>query len=83
MALYEVFRTDAPQAGEFVSAVVVAGGRAQARDAVRHLEGVTAKNVTAERYDTTSENHIVSVYMDERERAPQYATADQGAEYLI
>ncbi|MFE9335296.1 hypothetical protein [Streptomyces sp. NPDC007063] len=67
MALYEVTRTDTVAPGEFVSAVVVAGGKAQAREAVRHLEGVTAKNVVAERYDTTTKTHLVSVYMDERE----------------
>lgn len=67
MALYEVSRTDEVQPGEFVSATVIAGGTAQARDAVRHLEGVTAKNVRAVRRDVVADTSIIAVYMDERE----------------
>lgn len=66
MALYEVSRTDDVQPGEFVSALVVAGGTAQARDAVRHMDGVTAKNVQAVRRDVVADVAILSVYHDER-----------------
>lgn len=67
MALYEVTRTDEVQPGEFVSATVIAGGTAQARDAVRHLKGATGKNLLAARRDTVADIAILSVYMDERE----------------
>lgn len=70
MALYEVTRTDEVKPGEFVSALVIAGGTALARNAVRRFEGVTAKNVRAERRDVTAETAILSVYNDEREAAP-------------
>lgn len=67
MALYEVTRTDEPGPGEFVSATVIAGGTAQARRAVAHLEGVTTANVEATRKDITGRTELVSVYWDERE----------------
>ncbi|WP_326792028.1 hypothetical protein OHA79_09510 [Streptomyces sp. NBC_00841] len=68
MALYEVTRTDDPQPAEFVNAVVIASGTAQARAAVSHLAGVTKKNVKAVRMDTTSARpFLLSVYWDERD----------------
>jgi hypothetical protein len=67
MALYEVIRVDDVQPGEFVSAFVIAGGNAQARKAVAHLPGVTAKNVIADKVDTTKRVQLISVYEDERE----------------
>lgn len=66
MALYKVTRTDEPGPGEFVDATVIAGGTAQARKAVAHLPGVTAKNVVAVPVSTTGRTEIVSVYYDER-----------------
>ncbi|RCH68732.1 hypothetical protein DT019_08640 [Streptomyces sp. SDr-06] len=69
MALYAVSRTDDVQPGEFVSALVIAGGAAQARNAVRHFEGVTAKNVQAKRTDVVADVSILSTYFDEREPA--------------
>jgi hypothetical protein len=74
MALYEVIRTDEPKAGEFVSAFVIAGGTAQARNAVAHLRGVVATgkrtNVLAGKVDTAKHIQLISVYEDEREPAP-------------
>jgi hypothetical protein len=72
MALYEVSRADIRdiKPGEFVSALVIAGGTAQARDAVRHLEGVTAKNVVADRLNVVADVAILSVEHDEREAEP-------------
>jgi hypothetical protein len=67
MALYEVVRVDDVKPGEFVSAFVIAGGTAQARSAVLHLNGVTKKNVMAERVDTAKRVQIISVYDDERD----------------
>lgn len=69
MALYEVERTDldAVQPGEFYNAVVIAGGTAQAREAVAHMSGVTKKNVRAKRIDTTSGIHVLAAYHDERD----------------
>lgn len=67
MALYEVFRTDDVQPGEFVYALVIAGGTAQARGAVRHMGGVTAKNVQAVRRDVVADVALLSVEHDERE----------------
>lgn len=69
MALYQVSRTDDVQPGEFINAVVIAGGTAQARDAVSHMSGVTKKNVRAERLDTTSGIQVLAAYFDEREPA--------------
>jgi hypothetical protein len=67
MALYEVIRVDDVKPGEFVSAFVIAGGTAQARQAVAHLNGVTKKNVMAAKVDTTKRVQLISVYEDERE----------------
>lgn len=69
MPLYEVRRTDTVQPGEFVNALVIAGGTAQARAAVQHLEGVTKKNVEAVKMDTSRRNgvRLLSIYNDERE----------------
>lgn len=69
MALYEVCRTDDVQPGEFVSALVIARGTAQARNTVRHLAGVTARNVRAERRNVVADVAILSVFHDEREPA--------------
>lgn len=66
MALYEVKRTDRPGPGEFVDAVVIAGGTAQARKAVAHMYGVTAHNVAATKVDTTKDVRVLSTYFDER-----------------
>jgi len=68
MPLYEVRRTDTVQPGEFVNALVIAGGTAQARAAVQHLEGVTKKNVEAVKVDTNGRNgvRLLSIYNDER-----------------
>ena len=73
MALYDVSRTDVDsiEPGAFVSAFVVAGGTAQARAAVEHLEGVTPKNLRARRVDLTSGIRLLSAYWDEREVSPQ------------
>lgn len=65
MALYEVTRTDDIGPGEFVNASVIAGGTAQARKAVAHMKGVTAKNVKAERVDTTKGVTVLAAYWDE------------------
>jgi hypothetical protein len=69
MPLYEVRRTDTVQPGEFVNALVIAGGTAQARAAVQHLEGVTKRNVEAVKVDTNGRNgvRLLSIYNDERE----------------
>ena len=69
MPLYEVRRTDDVKPGEFVDAFVIAGGTAQARAAVQHLQGVTKKNVTAVKVDTNGRNgvRLLSTYHDERE----------------
>jgi hypothetical protein len=71
MALYEVSRSDNGniKPGEFVSGLVIAGGTAQARQAVAHLTGVAAKgkNLHAERVELTKTVEVVSVYFDERE----------------
>lgn len=69
MPLYEVRRTDTVQPGEFVNALVIAGGTAQARSAVQHLEGVTKRNVEAVKVDTNGRNgvRLLSIYNDERE----------------
>lgn len=67
MALYVVTRTDNPGPGEFVDAHVIAGGVAQARALVSHLEGVTKTNVVARRVDVTkAPNQVISTYFDER-----------------
>jgi hypothetical protein len=85
MALYEVIRTDEPKAGEFVSAFVIAGGAAQARNAVAHLAGVVATgkrtNILAGKVDTTKRVQIISIYDDERapDAAADYVTAFPGA----
>lgn len=70
MALYKVSRTDDVQPGEFVDAVVIAGGVAQARNAVSHMTGVTKKNTIAQRVDTAAETRVLATYFDERETAP-------------
>lgn len=70
MALYQVSRTDDVQPGEFVNAVVIAGGTAQAREAVDHMTGVTKKNVRAVRMDITSGIQVLAAYFDEREASP-------------
>ncbi|MEU5149751.1 hypothetical protein AB0G42_21540 [Streptomyces yangpuensis] len=69
MALYLVSRThlDDVQPGEFVNAVVIAGGTAQARDAVSHMTGVTKKNVRAVRMDLTGPVQVLAAYHDERD----------------
>jgi len=68
MPLYQVRRTDEVQPGEFVDAFVIAGGTAQARAAVQHLQGVTKKNVEAVKVDTNGRNgvRLLSTYHDER-----------------
>lgn len=83
MALYEVTRTDAPQAGEFVNATVIASGTAQAREAVAHMTGVIAKgakrNVQAETIETRAVGvHVLAAYFDENEPAPADAPYDNG-----
>ncbi|MFG2292021.1 hypothetical protein [Streptomyces sp. NPDC048603] len=65
MALYEVSRIDSPGPGEFVSGYVLAGGTAQARQAVAHLEGVTATNVVATRMDVAKSTMLLAAYWDE------------------
>jgi len=55
MALYNVQRSDVDnvQPGEFMMALVVAGGTALARDAVKHLlPGRKGVKVSAERIET-------------------------------
>jgi protein involved in sex pheromone biosynthesis len=74
MALYRVSRTDDVQPGEFVDAYVIAGGTAQARNAVSHMDGVTKKNVLAQRMDTAAGVQVLSTYFDERETAPEAPT---------
>lgn len=68
MALYEVYRTDVTNPGEFVSALVVAAGTAQARNAVLHLPGATRKNLVAKRVDTNGRNgaRLIDTEFDER-----------------
>jgi hypothetical protein len=84
MALYEVVRTDDVQPGEFVNALVIAHGARQARNAVRHLEGVTASNVLAAPVDVSSRDvapRLMTTYHDEREpQAPElpFEPFDQG-----
>lgn len=67
MALYDVRRSNADDVlpGEFISAYVVAAGTAQAREAVAHMDGVTKKNVTAERVVLTDGVSVLSAYFDE------------------
>lgn len=74
MALYSVERTDDPQAGEFVNALVIAGGTSLARKAVAHMSGVTAKNVKATKVDTTLKGGalLLSAYWDERTPVDAY-----------
>ncbi|WP_328967928.1 hypothetical protein [Streptomyces sp. NBC_00239] len=67
MALYEVVRIDEAGPGEFVNATVIAGGTAQARKAVAHLEGVTSTNVVATRIDIAGPVRLLAAYWDERE----------------
>ncbi|MEU3686967.1 hypothetical protein [Streptomyces narbonensis] len=68
MALYDVTRNDDVQPGEFVHAIVVASGTAQARGAVGHMTGVTKKNVTARKIETANQSvKVLSTYFDERE----------------
>lgn len=78
MALYEVERTDLDDVrpGEFVQAVVIAGGTAQARNAVAHMTGVTKMNVKAKRMDTTDGIHVLSTYFDERDPDNSFLPAD-------
>lgn len=69
MALYEVVRNDAVKLGEFDSALVIAGGTAQARKAVAHLKGVkpNGRNLIATAKPTTGGPELLSVYWDETE----------------
>jgi hypothetical protein len=76
MALYEVERTDRPGPGEFVNALVIAGGTALAREMVQRFEGVTPKNVKAARKDTTEVPRVLSVYWDESEASPEAPQAE-------
>lgn len=77
MALYEVFRTDAVAPGEFVNALVVAGGSALARKSVGHLPGVTAKNVRAERVDVAGQGtKLLTTYFDESPTLPLTLDSD-------
>ncbi len=80
MALYEVTRTDEVGPGEFVSATVIAGGTAQARNAVANMSGVSkgAKNVRAERINLTDSIQVLAAYFDERETEP-YGSSDEYA----
>jgi hypothetical protein len=80
MALYKVSRTDDIQPGEFVDGYVIAGGTAQARGAVAHMEGVTpnGSNVVAQRMGLTDSITVLSAYFDER--APQ-GDADENYPY--
>lgn len=76
MALYEVSRTDQPAPGEFVSALVIAGGTALARSAVAHMSGVNGSNVEARRIDVNAARagdnsaSVLSSYFDETEPLP-------------
>ncbi|MFE3409433.1 hypothetical protein ACFXMT_14185 [Streptomyces mirabilis] len=67
--IYNVFRTDDVQPGEFVSAVVIAPGKDLARKAFADRPGVVAsgkrRNVEAAPLDTTGPVSVVSVYHDE------------------
>ena len=67
MALYEVSRTDEVGPGEFVSGFVIAGGTAQARNAVANQCGVNkgASNVRAERVNLTDSIRLLVAYYDE------------------
>lgn len=80
MALYHVTRTDRPGPGEFVDAYVTAGGTAQARKAVAHMGGITAKNVRAVLVDTTKAIEVLSAYFDERE--PELGGYDAEADFM-
>ncbi|MGW6754545.1 hypothetical protein [Streptomyces sp. NPDC055006] len=66
MALYEVSRTDEIQPGEFVNATVIAGGVAQARGAVAHMDGVTKSNLSVVKVDLTGYVKVIGTYFDER-----------------
>jgi hypothetical protein len=70
MALYKVSRTDNILPGEFVDGYAVAGGVAQARKVFAHMEGVTDKNLIAQRVDVTTETYALSAYFDERDPNP-------------
>lgn len=69
MALYEVTRTDMENVkpGEFINALVIAGGVGQARRAVLHLDGVTRSNVRAEKRPQVGDTTLLTVYFDERD----------------
>ena len=74
MALYHVERADVDDVkpGEFVSAWVIAHGVNQARAAVDHMPGVTAKgkNLRAERMEVRKGHapvQVLSAYWDERD----------------
>lgn len=72
MALYSVERTDRVSPGEFMNALVLAGGTALARKAVAHLQGVTAKNVKATLVPQVPHAGpvLLAAYWDEREPEP-------------
>lgn len=53
MALYSVQRTTVPGPGEFVSALVIAGGTSLARKAVADLNGGRTDNLTVTRIPTS------------------------------
>lgn len=77
MALYDVTRNDDVKPGEFVSAFVIAAGTALARKAVARQSGVTAKNVTARRVDTSPDSPVVlSIYWDERDPDNSFLVGD-------
>lgn len=83
MALYQVSRTDDAGPGEFVSAYVIAGGKAQARGAVAHMNGVSAKgaNVVAERVELIREDvSVISTYFDESPTLDEWPTLDEAME---
>jgi hypothetical protein len=63
MALYLVERTDLAASGEFISAVVRAGGVAQARKRFAEYPGVAAggKNLHAVKVDPTGDPSVFSV----------------------
>lgn len=73
MALYEVVRMDESKPGEFVNALVVAGGHAQACALVAHLLPEGAK-VEADHYDVRGPHagrptRLLMTQFDEREPA--------------
>jgi hypothetical protein len=73
MPLYQVIRTDTVLPGEFDNAYVIAGGTAQAREAVRGLFGVPkSAELLADKVDVSAPRgggkiRVLSTYYDERE----------------